>query len=89
LSDFGNQPFEDDNYVLVYNGELYNYLEIRKELAPIEYKSSSDTAVLFQALREWGVENTLKRIKGMFAFAWYNKQSKELFLVNLSSIIKK
>ncbi len=81
LSNLGNQPFEDDNYVLVYNGEVYNYLEIRKELAPFEFKSSSDTAVLFQALREWGVETTLKRIKGMFAFAWYNKQSKELFLV--------
>ena len=81
LSSSGNQPFEDESYVLVYNGEIYNYLELKKELSTIEYRSSSDTAVLFQALKEWGVDKTLKKIKGMFAFSWYNKKTQELFLV--------
>lgn len=81
LSDYGNQPYEDDNYVLIFNGEIYNYNEIKKELAPREYKSNSDTAVLFQSLKEWGVENTINKIKGMFAFAWYDKKNKQLFIV--------
>lgn len=81
LSTSGNQPFEDDNFVLIYNGEIYNHLELKRELPPMVYTSSSDTAVLFQALKEWGVEKTSTKIKGMFAFSWYNKKSKELFLV--------
>lgn len=80
LSNNGNQPFEDDEYVLVYNGEIYNFLEIKKELPHKEYKSTSDTAVLFHALKYWGVAETLKRIKGMFAFAWYQKLDKKLYL---------
>lgn len=81
LSSAGVQPFEDQDYVLTYNGEIYNYLEIKKELSETVYRSSSDTAVLFQALKEWGVEKTVSKIKGMFAFSWYIKSSNELFLV--------
>lgn len=81
LSSNGNQPFEDDTYALVFNGEIYNYLEIKKELPAINYTSTSDTAVLFHALSYWGIEKTLSKIQGMFAFAWYNKKTNELLLV--------
>lgn len=81
LSKSGNQPFEDDNFILTYNGEIYNNLEIKKELNEIDFKSSSDTAVLFEAIKKWGIDKTLEKIKGMFAFSWYNKTSNELFLV--------
>jgi len=56
LTSNGNQPFEDNNYVLTYNGEIYNYLELKKELPSIVYTSTSDRAVLFHALSYWDVE---------------------------------
>lgn len=80
LSENGNQPFMDDEYVLIYNGEIYNYLELKKQLPDRSWKSGSDTEVLFHALKTWGVEKTLKSIRGMFAFAWYQITSDELFL---------
>lgn len=80
LSNQGNQPFEDNEFVLVYNGEIYNYLEIKRQLPPFDYQSSSDTAVLFHALKVWGIDKTLSKIHGMFAFSWYNKTTKELLL---------
>lgn len=81
LSNAGNQPFENDNYVLVFNGEIYNFQELKKELLAVTYASTSDTAVLFQALIEWGVAKTVKKLKGMFAFSWYNKTTQEMYLV--------
>jgi asparagine synthase (glutamine-hydrolysing) len=81
LSSNGNQPFEKDNFVLTYNGEIYNYLELKKQLPDYQYKSTSDTEVLFNALKEWGVEKTVKKLQGMFAFSWYDKTKNELTLV--------
>ena len=81
LSSNGNQPFEKDNFVLTYNGEIYNYLELKKELPNYEYRSTSDTEVLFNALKEWGVERTVEKLQGMFAFSWYDKTKNELTLV--------
>lgn len=81
LSANGNQPFEDENFVLVFNGEIYNYLQIKAELPPKAYTSTSDTAVLFHALATWGIDKTVKKIKGMFAFSWFNKNTQELYLV--------
>ncbi|MFT6970345.1 MAG: asparagine synthase (glutamine-hydrolyzing) [Roseivirga sp.] len=80
LSSNGDQPFKDEKYCLIYNGEIYNFQEIKKKLPFSEYKSSTDTEVLFNALRTWGIKKTLSEIKGMFAFAWYEKQTKKLFL---------
>ncbi len=76
----GNQPFEDDNHVLIYNGEIYNFNELRLQLSPRQYRSTSDTEVLFFALQEWGLEKTLKEVRGMFAFAWYDKAERKLQL---------
>jgi asparagine synthase (glutamine-hydrolysing) len=74
LTDSANQPFfnkRKDAYV-VCNGEIYNYIELRAELerAGVEFRTSSDTEVLLEALLHWGVEDTLPRLNGMWAFAF-------------------
>lgn len=81
LSENGKQPFKDDQFALIYNGEIYNYLDLKKELPDIPYKSSSDTEVLFNYLKVFGIEKTLQKINGMFAFAWYDIVKDELYLV--------
>lgn len=81
LSEGANQPFFSDcgNYVMVFNGEIYNYLELRKALqSKYTFKTQSDTEVLLNAYREWG-ENCLDQCNGMFAFAIWNKKEQSLF----------
>ncbi len=80
LTNAGNQPFFDADNLLVFNGEIYNFLELKNQLPAINYTSTSDTAVLFHALKTWGIEKTLQKIKGMFAFAWYNNTTKKMIL---------
>lgn len=82
LSENGNQPFVDDDFVLLYNGEIYNHQELRKKhLSQFNFVSSSDTETLFLLLKHLGIEHTCSEIEGMFAFSFYNKKTKELFLV--------
>jgi len=81
LSPAGHQPMisADGRFVIVFNGEIYNYIELREELADRYYfKSKTDTEVLLNAYREWG-RGCLHRFNGMFAFAIYDKKTKELF----------
>ena len=86
LSQTGNQPMRSlsGNFVIIYNGEIYNHLEIREELEKNEkfskWKGTSDTETLLQALEIWGIEKTLKRIKGMFSFAVWCRDTKKLYL---------
>lgn len=84
LSAAGNQPFADGRYLLAYNGEIYNHQALRAELlrqdARIQFRGSSDTATLFACLCRFGVPATLERIRGMFAFAFVDRQDKRLFL---------
>ena len=66
-------------FVITYNGEIYNHLNIRKEIetinSNIKWKSTTDTETLLEALEIWGVEKTLKKIVSMFAFAiWDNSE---------------
>ena len=77
----GNQPFEWDNYVLVFNGEIYNYQDIRLELQALghTFQSDSDTEVLLKSFKEWG-KNAVHKYRGMFAFALWDKQTKKLLL---------
>ena len=79
----GNQPFEteDGRFRITYNGELYNYLELRKELIEdgVRFETQSDTEVLLKAFQKWGIDS-LKRFNGMFAFAIWDDLEKELTL---------
>jgi asparagine synthase (glutamine-hydrolysing) len=83
LSDAASQPMfsRDGRYVLTYNGEIYNYREIRKELEDlgIKFFSQSDSEVLLNALVFWK-EKALIKFNGMFAFAMYDKTKNELLL---------
>jgi asparagine synthase (glutamine-hydrolysing) len=83
LSDAGWQPMSspDDRYHLVYNGEIYNYIELRQELEQLGhvFHSRSDTEVLLRAYCQWG-RAVLTRLVGMFAFAVLDTQARTLFL---------
>lgn len=76
-----DQPFQFDAGVLIFNGEIYNYLELRDALARRghAFHTSGDTEVLAHALLEWG-EGALERLEGMWAFAWYDKRRGTLLL---------
>lgn len=76
-----DQPFHYNGNVLCFNGEIYNYLEIREELRALghEFKTNGDTEVLAHLLDEWG-EAGLSRAEGMWAFAWFKGLEKELVL---------
>ena len=83
LSRDGHQPFvsDDGRYQLVFNGEIYNYIELRATLESkgIQFRTKTDTEVLLKAFQFWG-EEFLERCNGMFAFAIYDSSSSELFL---------
>lgn len=79
----GNQPIYNENkdIAIVFNGEIYNYVELREELKKKKHQftTSSDTEVLVHGYEEWGHELT-KKLRGMFAFAIWDSKEKELFL---------
>lgn len=71
----------DGRFWITFNGEIYNYLEIRKELVEIghKFRSKADTEVVLAAYAEWG-RNCAKRFNGMWAFAIWDIVKKELFI---------
>ena len=81
----GNQPMfsEDKNLILVFNGEIYNFLALKKELQSLSYtfNTSSDTEVILKAYQEWGLKGCLNRLEGMFAFSLWDENIKKLFVV--------
>ena len=83
LSPTGHQPMlaEDGNLTIVYNGEIYNFPQIRKELENFGHKfvSHSDTEVVLESYLQWGTE-CLNRFNGMFTFAIWDKRKQELFI---------
>ena len=87
LSLNGHQPMVSpaSRYVITFNGEIYNHIELRKELEFeknfINWKGSSDTETLLGAIDVWGIEKTLSKIKGMFAFILFDKKTKDIYLV--------
>lgn len=81
LSEAGKQPMKspDGNFLIVYNGEIYNYLELRRELeSEFEFQTQTDTEVLLAAYQKWGVA-FLDRLIGMFAFIIWDKKAKTAF----------
>ncbi|HEY4966142.1 MAG TPA: asparagine synthase (glutamine-hydrolyzing) [Puia sp.] len=76
-----DQPFEDDRYTLLFNGEIYNYQELKGLLQKEGYvfRTTSDTEVLFFALKKWG-RGALRRLNGMFSIFWMDRQNKSFLL---------
>lgn len=89
LSNAAAQPMQFEDYHISYNGEIYNFKEIRKELLLKSHTfiTNSDTEVILHAYQEWGVDSFAK-FNGMFAFALYDKQKQILFLVRDPNGIK-
>ncbi len=81
LNSRSNQPYEFKDKVLIFNGEIYNYLEIKKELEKknISFETSSDTEVLIKAL-DFYKEEAFKKLEGMWAFALYDKTKNNILL---------
>ncbi len=81
LSDAAAQPFTKDGLAISYNGEIYNYRELREELSRlgVRFRSSSDTEVVLEAWRRWG-PTALERFRGMFAFALFDERTGHLVL---------
>ncbi len=80
--DNGKQPMisKDKNIIVIFNGEIYNYLELKKELEEKHhtFSTNSDTEVLLHGYEQWG-DNLPKKLRGMFAFAIWNKKNNTLF----------
>ncbi len=76
----GKQPITDGDYTIVFNGEIYNFLELKEELKKkYTFKTKTDTEVILKGYQEWGTD-VLKKLRGMFAIAIWNSKKKELFL---------
>ena len=86
LSESGNQPMisECGRYVIVFNGEIYNHLLLREEINSeninCHWRGTSDTETLLSCISYWGLELTLQKARGMFAFSLWDKERKELIL---------
>ena len=81
LSEAANQPFEDDTgrYVIVFNGEIYNYAEIKPSLSDYPFRTNGDTEVILAGYIKWGA-GCLYRLRGMFTIVIWDKQERELFI---------
>ena len=82
LSPAGHQPMKSPSrrYVIVYNGEIYNHLELREQLGGVAWVGHSDTETLLAAIDAWGVSATLEKCVGMFAFALWDRKANTLTL---------
>jgi asparagine synthase (glutamine-hydrolysing) len=91
LTRAGHQPMlsSDNRSVIVFNGEIYNFQELRRalELTGLQFRSRSDTEVLLEALNLWGVA-AIAKLNGMFGFAWYDRRERALVLARDHAGIK-
>ena len=82
LSALGHQPMHssDKRVSVVYNGEIYNYQELREELADYPFRSNCDTEVIIAAYLKWGIR-CVERFNGMFAIAIFDRETQDVYLV--------
>jgi asparagine synthase (glutamine-hydrolysing) len=86
----GAQPMfsEDESIALIFNGEVYNFMELRKELELLghAFRTNSDSEVIIEAYRRWGPDS-VARLQGMFAFALYDQPKRQLLLARGEAFI--
>ena len=91
LSEFGKQPMisPDKKVIIAVNGEIYNFLELRKELEKkYTFQSTSDSEVVLYGYMEWGIDSLVERIDGMYSISIYDKKTNALYLVRDRAGIK-
>lgn len=82
LSPAGSQPMHSScgRYVLIFNGEIYNHQQLRKQLLPHDWRGHSDTETILAGFSRWGLVGTLERLVGMFAIAVWDRERRSLLL---------
>lgn len=82
LSQAGAQPMSSagEQSCIIYNGEVYNYIELKEQLNTVDFASKTDTEVLLYALQEWGIDKALQQFNGMWAFVWFDAVKQKLYL---------
>jgi len=82
LTSAGHQPMysPSNRFTMVFNGEIYNHQELRKQLDYIDWNGKSDTETLLVCIESWGLDKTLKKINGMFAFALWDSKKRSIHL---------
>lgn len=83
LSETGAQPMisHNERFVMVYNGEVYNFAELRALMPAVSWRGHSDTEIVLEAISRLGLDTTLKHLNGMFAFAVFDRSTQEVTLV--------
>lgn len=81
LNPSANQPMQTDRFAIVFNGEIYNHLELRKKCNTSSWRTHSDTETLLILFEQFGITQTLSWLIGMFAIALFDKEKEELYLI--------
>lgn len=81
LDPSANQPMQSDRLAIVFNGEIYNHLELRKKCNITSWKTRSDTETLLALFEQFGIDKTLSMLIGMFAIALFDKKQDKLYLI--------